>query len=195
MRTLRHYFVTDSLDEVAQVEHELKEQDITSSQFHVLSRDDAGMAERQLNSVYSLMRRDIINSGLIGAGTGLTLAALVLGGAWALGLTTTAAGWTPFIFLAIVAFGFCTWEGGLYGIQEPNRAFEAFTTDLDKGHHVVFVDAAPAEKGALLTVMQNHKRLKFRALAIGRPAWILRLMDNLRDGVDRNLASEQQFQR
>jgi hypothetical protein len=195
MRTLRHYFVTDSLDEVAKVERELEEQNISSSQFHVLSRDEVGMAERQLNSVHSLLRKDILNSGLIGAGTGAVLAALVLTGAWTLGLTTTAAGWIPFIFLAIVAFGFCTWEGGLYGIQEPNRAFEAFTTDLEKGQHVVFVDAAPADKGALLTMMQDHKRLKFKALAIGRPAWILRLMDSIRDGVDRNLASEQQFQR
>jgi hypothetical protein len=32
----------------------------------------------------------------------------------------------PFIFLAIIALGFSTWEGGFYGIQSPNFHFSKF---------------------------------------------------------------------
>ena len=35
-------------------------------------------------------------------------------------------GWVPFIFLAIVAFGFTTWEAGFIGMQAPNSHFRRF---------------------------------------------------------------------
>ena len=193
MRTLRHFFVTESLDEVEKVEKELTAQGVSSAHFHVLSRDEAGMANRGLNSLGSLLRRDLWISGLIGAATGLALASLILLAAGLLGLAGTPAGWTPFIFLAIVIFGFCTWEGGLYGIQEPNRAFEQFHKELDLGRHVIFVDAQPGEKNALLNVMQDYKAVVLKQIAVGRPAWIMRLANRWRQGVDRNVLSQEQF--
>jgi hypothetical protein len=123
----------------------------------------------------------------------VALATLMLGIAGITGLTGTLAGWTPFIFLAVVIFGFCTWEGGLYGIQEPNRAFESFDADLEQGRHIIFVDAEPAEKNALLNVMQTYEQLVLKQIALGRPAWIIRFSNKWRRGVDRNLLSQEQF--
>lgn len=193
MRTLRHFFIADSLDEVAKVEEELKQHGVSSAQFHVLSQDSAGMEKRGLNSLHTLLRRDMWLSGWIGAATGAVLAGLILLVSGVLGLAASAAGWFPFLFLAIVAFGFCTWEGGFYGIQKPNRAFTRFAEDLEAGRHIIFVDTPPAEKERLLNMVKDHDGLSLKRTEAGRSAWLIRLIDKWRGGVDRNLLSQEQF--
>ena len=68
--------------------------------------------------------------------------------------------WMPFIFLAIVVLGFCTWEGGLWGIQEPNHQFKRFQRELDDGKHILFVDIEQSQQQTVQSVLRDHPGLQ-----------------------------------
>ena len=122
----RHYYISDNLKDLERVEDELEARGIDHEQIHVLSERDADVEHYHLHDVSSVMKRDMVHSGLIGVGIGIALAALVMLVAWFSGWTGTAAGWIPFIFLAIALFGFSVCEGSLFGIQTPNAVVKRF---------------------------------------------------------------------
>ena len=141
MKMLRHYFISDSLDDLEVFEEQLEAAGVSSSQIHVLSRADAEVEHHHhLHEVQSFMKNDIVHSTIRGAVVGLVAFVLVLAIAYFAGWTECAVGWMPFIFLAIVLLGFCAWEGGLLGIQRPNHDFSRFDQALSGGKHVLFVD-------------------------------------------------------
>lgn len=152
----RHYYVSDSLETLELVEQRLHDGGIAHAQVHVLSDDHAELERRQVNEVHSILRSDLIRSGLKGAALGLGMALLCLG-LTALTAAHETIGWIPFIFLSIVLFGFCTWEGGLFGIQEKNSAFERFEKALAKGQHILMADVHSDEESTLRQAIEAHK--------------------------------------
>ena len=64
------------------------------------------------------------------------------------------------LFLAVVVLGFCTWEGGLFGIQKPHQEFKRFESDLDAGKHVFFVDVDSDQEAALSRIVEAHPRMQ-----------------------------------
>ncbi|WP_166358537.1 magnesium transporter [Pseudomonas akapageensis] len=167
----RHYYISDNLDDLEAVETELEASGINSEQIHVLSEKVADVEEHHLHEVNSLMKQDVVHSGEIGALIGVPLAALVLGGAWWLGWTETAVGWMPFIFLAIVIFGFSIWEGGFFGIQVPNAHFRNFKQMVEEGKHVFFVDVDPKQEPVLDQVIGHHPGLQIAGSGAAAPHW------------------------
>jgi hypothetical protein len=173
----RHYYISDDLEDLEAVGHELESEQITEPQFHVLSDDDSGVNKHNLHEVESVLKKDVVHSTELGAVVGLALAALVLTGANLLGLTETAAGWMPFIFLAIVVLGFCTWEGGLIGIQVPNYQFSRFEEVLKQGKHVFFVDVDPHQESSLEQVVSRHPHLQVAGVGESTPRWVIKGQD------------------
>jgi len=173
----RHYYISDNLDDLETVERELEAGGISTEQIHVLSEKDADVEQHHLHDVPSFMKQDVVHSGEIGAVVGVVLAALVIGSAYWLGWTDTAAGWMPFIFLAIVVFGFCTWEGGFFGIQVPNTHFRRFKQNLKEGKHIFFVDVEPEQEALLEQVVKHHPMLNMAGVgsaAHWTVAWLQR---------------------
>jgi len=170
----RHYFVSEYLDELAEIEKELAQQGLTEPQIHVLSLDDTGTETQQLHGVTSFMKSNVVKSGEIGAAIGSLGAVAVLLLAWLLGLTDSVVGWIPYIFLAIVVFGFCTWEGGFIGIQRKNQRFERFQQVLSEGRHILFVDVMPAQEAILIQVMDRYPHIEPAGTDRGTPAWIMK---------------------
>jgi uncharacterized membrane protein len=120
MKLLRHYFISDSLDDLEVFEEQLEAAGVSTPQIHVLSSSDADVEKHShLNEVQSLMKSDLIHSTTRGAMVGIAAFVLVLSVAYFAGWTQTAAGWMPFIFLAVVLLGFCTWEGGSLESRDP----------------------------------------------------------------------------
>lgn len=115
-----------------------------------------------------------MNAAVNGALIGLALAALVLGGAYLAGWTDSAAGWPPFILLAVIVLGFCAWEGGFFGIQKPNSRFRPFEGNLRQGQHVFFVDLQPSEEPLLDQVIKGHPQLKVAGTGPATPHWLTR---------------------
>jgi len=155
----RFYYISDNLSELEKIEHDLEESGIPRPHIYVLSNDDVGLESHDVNRVASFLKTDVIHSGEIGALVGLSIAALVLLGAYFSDVTAQV-GWMPFVFLAIVVFGFSTWEGGFIGIQEPNTHFARFEKALAEGRHVLFVETGREEKKKLKKVIKRYPNVK-----------------------------------
>ncbi len=168
----RYYFITDDLDELAAAEAEFETRGVDRFQIHVLSQDDREIALRHLHEVHPFMKTDVIRSGLLGACFGVAAAGIVMGFAHFGGLAT-AFSWVPFVFLAIVLLGFCTWEGGFFGFQVPNKKFRRFQDALRDGKHILLVDLKPEQIPILEQVSGHHGKLAPAGKGVASPAWIL----------------------
>lgn len=168
----RHYYVSDTLDELELLEQELETSGIPVEQIHVLSEQDAELEKHRVNPVPSVMKTDLFNLGWRGALVGLVLAVLVLVIAWWAGWTETRAGWAPFVFLALVLLGFATWESGFFGIQRRNQRFQSVEKNLQEGRHVLFVDVDPQQEALLATVIGRHAGLLEAGTGEALPHWL-----------------------
>jgi hypothetical protein len=176
MKMLRHYFISDSLDDLEVFEEQLEAAGVSSSQIHVLSRNDAEVENHHhLHEVQSFMKNDIVHSTIRGAVVGLCAFVLVLAIAYFAGWTESAVGWMPFIFLAVVMLGFCTWEGGLRGIQEPNHDFVRFEQALRDGKHIFFMDLEPQQEVILEEVLKSHPQVELAGTGSSAPHWLIAL--------------------
>lgn len=193
MKTLRHYFISDDLDDLDLLEDQLEHSGIDNSRIHVLSNDSVGVANHiHLHAVQSIFRRDVIHSFEVGAAVGLLGVCLVLGVTYLLDLPDDVIGWTPYVFLSVVVMGFCTWEGGLIGMQKPNIHFKRFEQALDEGKHVFIIDLDPDQEIDLVTALKDHPKLLEAATEVGSPHWILAALHWLDAFIDRNLFSHSQ---
>ena len=135
---LRHYYISDDLNDLQAVETELKAKGVSTPQIHVLSENDAEVEKHHLHAIEAVLKQDVVHSTTVGAVIGLVAAISLLVVTYLVDWHTTAAGWLPFGFLAVIVLGFCTWEGGLIGIQIPNHQFKRFQKLLKQGKHIFF---------------------------------------------------------
>ena len=98
------------------------------------------------------------------------------------GVTATV-GWVPFLFLAIVVLGFCTWEGGLFGIQEPNNEFLRFDRDLKAGRHLFVLDMTTDQDDALSQVLQRHPRVEAAGEGTAAPEFVVQAQKKFNDAM------------
>ena len=172
----RNYYISNDLDDLEIVERDLEAAGVTTPQIHVLSKDDAGVEEHQLHQVEAVLKKDVVHGTERGAVIGVIGAALVIGIAWFSGLTETYT-WVPAIFLAVIVLGFCTWEGGLIGIQEPHADFKRFQEVLDSGKHVLFVDVDREQEPILDRVVAAHPKLTEAGEGTATPRLVVRFQD------------------
>lgn len=168
----RHYYISDNIDELDALEQELEAGGFTRTQIHVLSEMDQQVEERQLPEVEAVLRKDVVHGTEVGALVGLLAACAVLLFAYLSGLAGTVT-WVPFIFLAVVVLGFCTWEGGLLGIQLPNSNFSRFEDALAAGQHVLFVDTEARQESLLERVVGRYPQLQMAGDGEATPQWLL----------------------
>jgi len=168
----RHYYISDNIDELDALEQELEAGGLARTQIHVLSEMDQQVEERQLPEVEAVLRQDVVHGTEVGALVGLLIASAVLLFAYLSGLTETVT-WVPFIFLAVVVLGFCTWEGGLFGIQVPNTHFRRFADTLAMGKHVLFVDVEERQESMLQGVISSHPQLQLAGDGAANPHWFV----------------------
>ena len=168
----RHYYISDNLDDLETIEHQLEDAGVTTPQIHVLSEDDAGLQAHHLNNVEAVLRKDVVHGTELGAVVGVVAAAIILLAAWATGIAGTIT-WVPPIFLAVIVLGFCTWEGGLIGIQEPHADFAHFRDNLHSGKHVLVVDVNLAQEDILAEVTSAHPKLAPAGEGPAAPGWFI----------------------
>ena len=168
----RHYYISDDLDDLEVVEQQLEAAGVSTPQIHVLSKDDSGVQQRRLNPVESVLKKDVVKGTTLGAAVGAIGAAAVLLVAWKTGLTETYT-WVPAIFLSVIILGFCTWEGGLIGIQNPHADFKRFQADLSQGKHILFIDADPDQESILSNVVTAHPKLQTAGEGASTPRWVV----------------------
>jgi len=176
LKLLRHYFISNNLDDLEQFEVQLEKESVSNLQIHVLSNDVEGVRKRpHLHEVGSFMKLDIIRSGLIGAAVGACVFSSLLMLTHYLDWHKSDAGWIPFIFLALILFWFCVWEGGFIGIQRKNAFFAKFKKDLKDGLHVFYVDLYPSQEVILAQIIKLHPQVILAGTGKAEPHWVLRL--------------------
>jgi len=181
MRTKRNFFVSDDLEDLEAFERDLERSGIARSRIHLVTLDEPGAAHhKRLHEVTSLMKTDLLHSMIIGAVTGLAAAVIVLLLAHFAGWTDSAAGWIPFIFLAILVLGFFTWEGGLWGIDKPNVHFRQFEQLLKQGKHLFFVDLKHGKGGTARALLRDHPSVQAVGADRGAPEWLLTAQTRLK---------------
>lgn len=167
----RHYFITDKISDIEQIERDLLAAQIPENQIHALSQEESKLNTHNLHPVADFMKTDVVNKGLQGLIIGCVAAITVLLIAATMGWHSQI-GWVPFVFLAIVLLGFCTWEGGFLGFQQQNRVFRRFTSDLDNHKHVLFVDVSDDQEESLQQILNAHPRVRPAGSGTAVPAWI-----------------------
>ena len=168
----RHYYISDDLDDLEVIEQQLEAAGVSTPQIHVLSKDDSGVHLHHLHQVEPVLKKDVVKGTWLGAVVGVIAAIAVLILAWKTGLTETYT-WIPAIFLSVIILGFCTWEGGLIGIQEPHTDFKRFQKDLQEGKHILFVDADPEQENILRSVVRAHPKLQDAGEGASTPRWVV----------------------
>ncbi len=155
----RFYYISDDLDDLERIEHALEAGGIARPQIYLLSNDDVGLEHRDVNRVASFLKTDVIHAGEIGAVLGLAVASVILIVSHLSGIAAQV-GWAPFIFLAIIGFGFATWEAGFIGMQMPNVHFIRFEKALEQGRHVLFVETDREDQLKLKTIIKQYPGLE-----------------------------------
>ncbi|GAB3028808.1 NAD/FAD-utilizing enzyme [Bowmanella dokdonensis] len=178
---IRHYYISDDLGDLKAIEDEMESRGLSKPQIHVLSEKDAEVEKHHLHAIEDVLKKDVVHSTEVGAVFGVIGAVLVLVLAYYLGWTETAAGWVPFVFLAVVILGFCTWEGGLIGIQVPNYQFKRFQKLLKQGKHVLFVDLDQEQEAVVSEIVEHHPRLKLAGTGEATPKWVVKGQEKFND--------------
>ncbi|MEZ5558054.1 MAG: magnesium transporter [Pseudomonadales bacterium] len=174
MKMTRNYWIGTDLEELEAIERELEASGALRQQIHVLTLDDTSAENHhQIHDVQSLMKKDLIRSGLFGLALGLCMGLLVLLTAQFAGWAESPAGWLPFVFLAVILVGFFTWEGGLWGIQTLNSKFRRFEQTLEAGKHVFFVDLRPDQESMVADLMRRHPSAEFAGTGAASPHWLI----------------------
>ena len=169
----RHYYISEDLNDLKSIETELASQGFITPQIHVLSEDDAEVEKRHLHAIEAVLKKDVVHSTELGAIVGVIGACAVLAITYFMAWHTTAAGWIPSGFLAIIILGFCNWEGGLIGIQIPNYQFKRFQKLLEEGKHILFVDFEEKQLATLNQVIEKHTSLELAGKGDPTPAWVV----------------------
>ena len=175
----RYYYICKDLDDISRAEEQLLAAGFSPVQIHTFSHNDADVEKRRLHDVDSFSKKDIVTSTLIGASLGLVGALAIIAVASLLGVTGQAA-WVPVLFLAVCVLGFCTWEGGLMGIQTPNREFARFESDLQNGRHIFFVDVATRQKETFIQIISNYASMSEAGKRSNGYSWTMPLRENAR---------------
>lgn len=172
----RYFYMSDDLHDLERLEAELENEGMVRPQIHVLTDSEAQIKDCRLHEVSSLMRTDVIRKGLKGALVGALGFGVVILVAGVTGMAASF-GWIPFVFLAIVVLGFCTWEAGFLGFQLPNRQFREFQRLLDEGKHVFFVDIRSGQELLLQRAVARHPRLQQVGKGEAMPWWLIALQE------------------
>lgn len=175
---IRHYLIAKTIEDITRVETELLEMGLDANQIQVLSDEPSMSALHKVREVDSLSRRDIIRSGLIGAGIGAVAAGIILGVGAYFG-ANSAESWLPFGFLAFFALCFGAWEGGLFGIQISNVQFRKFEKLLKKGHFVLLVDVQKIEDEKVKALVKAHPELQDGGYGKPKPSWLISSQKNV----------------
>lgn len=150
----RLYYLTHEIDAVDSISKTLHEAGITDWNFHVLSKDKAGLTTHRIHSTTPLHERDIIHSSeqgaVIGVIAGLCLALILVATDV---LPASPMGYLGFAALVFVFLMHGIWAGGFVGIQRENYKIRQFHDELEEGQYLLMIDVAPKDEETITKLM------------------------------------------
>lgn len=170
----RYFYVGETLNDLVLLEQRLVKEGLSRLQMHLVSDSEAEAEELGLHQVASVLKKDIIYSMLMGFCVGVVISIVLLAIGTSLEIVTAEYSLAS-TFFALFIIGFCTWEGGLFGIQVPNRQYRRFSKALKQGHHVFFVDVAENQDQIVASVAKDYPQLEKAGSGKGEWQWIFSL--------------------
>lgn len=137
----RLYYLTTNLDSTEQIAKDLTRKGVSDWNFHVLSKDEAGLYKRHVHSANLIQKSELVRYAERGAMVGFIAAVL------ATGYVIMAAPFGPHInnLVYLTIFGFITlfgaWVGGLTGLATENQKISQYHDDIEAGKHLILIDA------------------------------------------------------
>ena len=158
----RIYYLTDTIDSTEKISTNLHQAGISDWNFHVLSKDEAGLYRRHIHSANPLQKLDIIRNaergGVIGFG------ASVLATLYVVTVEPFGANLSGLVYVAI--FGFITlfgaWLGGLVGLSRENQKIAQYHDEIEAGKFLVMIDVKAGEESRVQDLMaKRHTEARF----------------------------------
>jgi hypothetical protein len=159
----RLYYLTNDIDSCEQISKDLHDAGITDWNFHVLSRDEAGLYKRHIHSANYVHKLDIVRDAERGGLIGLVVAALAT--FYLSTANTFGAHTSGLMYVAI--FGFITmfgaWAGGMVGLATENQKVAQYHEDIEAGKFLIMIDVKAGEEERLKKLMAStHPEAAFK---------------------------------
>lgn len=150
----RLYYLADNLDTADEVARALHDEGIRDWNFHVLSKDEAGLYKHHLHAATPLHHRDLIRTGERGALLGLVagMSAAVFSAL----LLEMSSLHTVMVFAIAVVLPtlFGAWLGGLIGLSTENHKIARFHDDIEFGRALLMIDVKPVHEHRIRELMR-----------------------------------------
>jgi hypothetical protein len=136
----RLYYLSDDLETTRRVSDSLRKEGISNWNFHVLSKDEAGLYTHHIHSAMPYQELDLVHTaqrwGLGGGALGLAFGLL---GYYFQPLAWQVNGLVVALTTALgAAFG--AWIGGMVGLTRENYKIAPFHDDIEAGRYLIMVD-------------------------------------------------------
>lgn len=161
----RIYYLTDTIDSTEQISKDLHSAGISDWNFHVLSKDEAGLYKRHIHSANYFQRLDIIRNAERGAMLGLLV------GIYGMIYINTSQPFGPdpglmaYVTVSGVLTLFGAWTGGLAGLGVENQKISRYHDDLEAGKYLVMIDVKAGEEDRVHDLMsQKHPEANFKRI-------------------------------
>ena len=148
------YYPAPTLDCARQVSDDLHALGLEDFYLHVITKDEAGLKQRNIHSGNYLETLDLIRDGLIGCGVGFFT------GLMGVGLLKLCAPFGPALpriaYFATMAGAtlFGAWEGGLAGIASENKKLARFHDDIEAGRCLILIYTPKDQEMAVREMMR-----------------------------------------
>jgi len=151
----RLYYLTGNLDSTEQISIDLHQAGVSDWNFHVWSKDEAGLYKRHIHSANFLQKLDVVRFAERGALIGFLGALAVTGYV----IATDPFGPQSGGLLYVAIFGFITlfgaWVGGLTGLAKENQKIAAYHEEIEAGKYLILIDARRAEADQVRALMAS----------------------------------------
>ncbi|QJD30154.1 hypothetical protein [Methylococcus geothermalis] len=149
----RLYYLTDTLDSVERIAEALHKEGVSDWNFHVISKDQAGLYRRHIHSANFVQKSDVVRYAERGAMVGFLCS--ILGSVYVASEQPFGPDMSGMVYFAI--FGFVTlfgvWVGGLMGMATENQKIAAYHGEIEAGKHLILIDAKAEEEERVRELM------------------------------------------
>ena len=153
-------YLTGDIEELEATENELEKNGVPRSHIHILGENDTDLQNHNLPVFSEWSKRDTLYYGLRGALLGIVLSSAILIGGVLYGVTDPSI-WLVLAFVSSLCVGFCTWEGGLVGLNKLNHAFSQYKDAIKNGEYLLVVSAdSNKEEQVTRYTLKSHPVLR-----------------------------------
>lgn len=149
----RLYYLTRDIESTESISDDLHHAGITDWNFHVLSKNEAGLYRRQINSANNFHKSDLIHGAERGAIYGLAVGLFLAVVLWASSAFSSS---LPLLATVIFATLFGGWLGGFIGMQTENYKIKRFHDQIERGHYLIMVDIDVGQELMVRSIMSKR---------------------------------------